>query len=72
MEPKRMRMVHPFVNKEPNMVLIEAVRGGKSMIKVEPPMIVYKKPGIYTDEIYSIYGMESQEIITGSKNSGRE
>lgn len=29
---KRMKMVHPFQDKEANMVLIEAVRGGKSMI----------------------------------------
>ena len=51
-----MKLVHPFVDKEANMVLIEAVRGGKSMIKVEAPIIVYKEPGVYTDEIYSIYG----------------
>lgn len=56
LEPKRMKLVHPFVNKEANMVLIEAVRGGKSMIKVEAPIIVYKEPGVYTDEIYDIYG----------------
>lgn len=56
LEPKRMKMVHPFVNKEANMVLLEAVRGGKSMIKVEAPVIVYKEPGVYTDEIYDIYG----------------
>ena len=40
LEPKRMKMVHPFVDKEANMVLIEAVRGGKSMIKVEAPIVV--------------------------------
>lgn len=56
MEPKRMKLVYPFVDKEPNMVLIEAVRGGKSMITVEKPLIVYKEPGKYTDEIYDIYG----------------
>ncbi|WP_077612872.1 tRNA1(Val) (adenine(37)-N6)-methyltransferase [Clostridium sp. Marseille-P2415] len=56
LEPKRMKMVHPFVDKEANMVLIEAVRGGKSMIKVEAPVIVYQEPGVYTDEIYTIYG----------------
>ena len=56
LEPKRMRMVHPFVDKEPNMVLIEAVRGGRSMIKVEKPLIVYEKPGVYTPEIYEVYG----------------
>lgn len=56
LEPKRMKMVHPFVDREANMVLIEAVRGGKSMIKVEAPVIVYKEQGVYTDEIYNLYG----------------
>lgn len=56
LEPKRMRLVHPFADKEPNMVLIEANRGGKPMITVEKPLIVYQKPGIYTEEIYDIYG----------------
>ena len=56
LEPKRMKMVHPFVEKDANMVLIEAVRGGKSMIKVEAPIVVYQEPGVYTQEIYDIYG----------------
>ena len=56
LEPKRMKLVHPFVDKEPNMVLIEANRGGRARMHVEPPLIVYKEPGIYTDEIYDIYG----------------
>jgi tRNA1Val (adenine37-N6)-methyltransferase len=56
LEPKRMCMVHPFKDKEANMVLIEAVKGGGSWLKMEAPIIVYKEPGVYTDEIYSIYG----------------
>lgn len=56
LEPKRMKLVYPFVDREPNMVLLEAVRGGKSRITVEKPLIVYQKPGVYTDEIYDIYG----------------
>ena len=56
LEPKRMKLVHPFIDKDSNMVLIEAVRGGKSMMKVEAPIIVYQKPGVYTQEIYDIYG----------------
>lgn len=56
LEPKRMRLVYPFVDKEPNMVLIEGLRGGKPRITVEKPLIVYQEPGIYTDEIYDIYG----------------
>lgn len=56
LEPKRMKLVHPFVDKEANMVLIEAVRGGRSMMKVEAPIIVYMEPGVYTQEIYDVYG----------------
>jgi len=56
LEPKRMKLVHPFVHKEANMVLIEAARGGRPLIKVEAPVIVYQEPGIYSDEIYDIYG----------------
>ncbi len=56
LEPKRMQMVYPFVDKEPNMVLIEAVRGGKSRMQVEKPLIVYSEPGVYMPEIYDIYG----------------
>ena len=56
LEPKRMRLVYPFVDKEPNMVLIEALQGGRSRITVEKPLIVYKEQGVYTDEIYDIYG----------------
>ena len=55
-EPKRMQLVYPYVDKEPNMVLIEGMRGGRSRLTVEKPLIVYKEPGAYTDEIYEIYG----------------
>lgn len=56
LEPKRMRLVYPYVDREPNMVLIEAMRGGKPRMTVEKPLIVYEKPGIYTPEITEIYG----------------
>lgn len=55
-EPKRMRLVYPYVDKEPNMVLIEGLKGGKSRMTVEKPLIVYKAPGVYTEEIYTTYG----------------
>lgn len=55
-EPKRIRFVHPYEDKEANMVLVEGLRGGKSMVKVEKPIIVYDKCGNYTDEILRIYG----------------
>ena len=53
LEPKRMQMVHPYLDKEPTMVLIEALRGGNSRITVEKPLIVYREPGVYTDDILS-------------------
>lgn len=56
LEPKRMQLVYPFVDKSPNMVLLEACRGGKPQLTVEKPLIVYQSPGKYTDEIYEIYG----------------
>ena len=56
LEPKRMQLVYPYVDKEPNMVLIEAVRGGRSRMTVEKPLIVYREPGVYMPEIYEIYG----------------
>lgn len=56
LEPKRMRLVYPFIDREPNMVLLEGLKGGRSRITVEKPLIVYREPGVYTDEIYDIYG----------------
>ena len=56
LEPKRMRLVYPYVDRDPNMVLLEASRGGRSGMTVEKPLIVYKEPGVYMDEIYEIYG----------------
>lgn len=56
LEPKRMQLVYPYIDKEPNMVLIEGVRGGRSRMTVEKPLIVYKEPGVYMPEIYDIYG----------------
>ncbi|MDE7333406.1 MAG: tRNA1(Val) (adenine(37)-N6)-methyltransferase [Lachnospiraceae bacterium] len=56
LEPKRMKLVYPFVDKDPNMVLIEANRGGRPRMTVEKPLIVYEEPGVYADEIYEVYG----------------
>lgn len=56
LEPKRMQLVYPYVDKEPNMVLIEAVRGGRPRMTVEKPLIVYERPGVYMPEITELYG----------------
>ncbi len=56
MEPKRLRLVHPFVDREPSMVLIEAVKDGKKGIKVEKPLILYEKQDVYSEEMRRDYG----------------
>lgn len=55
LEPKRMRLVHPYIDKEPNMVLIEGVRGGRSRMTVESPLIVYERENVYTEELKRWY-----------------
>ena len=56
LEPKTMQMVHPFTDKEANMVLIEAVKDGGTYLHVPAPIIVYESQGVYTKAIREIYG----------------
>ena len=56
LEPKRMRLVHSYEDREPNMVLIEALKGGRSGMTVEKPLIIFEKPGVYRSEIREVYG----------------
>lgn len=56
LEPKRLRFVYPFADRMAKLVLIEAVRGGGVMLKVEPPLVVFREPGIYSEEITAAYG----------------
>ena len=45
-EPKRIRFIHPYIDKEPVMVLVEGVRGAKPRVTVEPPLIIYDRNGM--------------------------
>ena len=54
---KRLRMVQPCADRAPNLVLIEAVRGGaRAGLRNEPVLIVRDGSGRYTEEIRAIYG----------------
>lgn len=44
-EPKRIRFIHPYIDKEPAMVLIEGVRGAKPRVTVEPPLVIFDRHG---------------------------
>lgn len=55
LEPKRLQLVYPFVNKKPVMLLVEAVRGAKPGLDVLPPLIVYQADGTYSAQIRAFY-----------------
>lgn len=56
--PKRIQFVHPKAGKEANMVLIEAIKDGKSGgVRVLEPQVVYDDNGQYTPMIHQVlYG----------------
>ena len=54
---KRLRMVQPRMDKAPNLMLIEAVKGAAlTGMRHEPALIVRDAQGQYTEEICVIYG----------------
>lgn len=55
LEPKEIRFVYPNKEKEPNLLLIKAVKNGGKFLKVDKPLFVYDEKGEYTKEILKIY-----------------
>lgn len=55
MEVKNMRLVHSYVDSEPNLVLVEMVKGGKPGLKILKPLVVYTEDNKYTQEVNDIY-----------------
>jgi len=51
LEPKRMRFVHSREGDEAKMVLIEAVKGSGTWLKIDPPLYLYDKGSDYTPEM---------------------
>lgn len=58
LEPKKMKIVYPKKGKEPNLLLIEAVKNAKPFLKIQKPLFIYNENGEYTDEVLSIYHKE--------------
>jgi tRNA1Val (adenine37-N6)-methyltransferase len=50
LEPKRIRFVHPVATARASSILVEARKGGGRETLVEPPLILYDQPGVYSDE----------------------
>ncbi|MEW6571074.1 MAG: tRNA1(Val) (adenine(37)-N6)-methyltransferase [Nitrospirota bacterium] len=58
MEPKRIRFVHSRISSEAKMVLLEAVKTGKTGMRVENPFFIYDEKGQYTEEMGRVYKPE--------------
>lgn len=50
-EPKRMRLVHSFVDAEATLILVDGVKGGRSGVEILAPLIIYRLKKEYTDEV---------------------
>jgi len=55
LEPKRIRFVHNDIDSVSKIVLVEAVKGGKAGLRVEKPLVLYRKDGSYTEEVMAMY-----------------
>lgn len=56
LKPRTIQFVHPSVKKEPSLILVEAVRGGSPMLKIQPPFIVFNEDGTYSRQYEIAYG----------------
>lgn len=50
-EPKLLRTVHSNADSEAKLILLEAVKNGKSGVKIAQPLVIYENHGGYTDEV---------------------
>ena len=58
-EPKRLRMVHSFVDAKAKLALVEGIKGGRSGVEILAPLIVYQREKEYTHEV--------AQIVAGSR-----
>ena len=53
--PYRLRMIHPTMEQDANLVLLDAVRDGRNSLMVLPPLAIYRADHSYTDEVLAYY-----------------
>ncbi len=61
-EPKRLRMVHPFAEKTATMVLVEGAYLSNPKLHLDPPLYVYKDLNVFSDEIITIYNRRKSDL----------
>lgn len=74
LEPKQLRMVQSYSDQKPVLVLVEGIKGAKPDLQVKEPLVIYREPNIYTEEVLNIYGKEApapeaEDTVTDSEES---
>lgn len=56
LETKRLRLVQSLAGRSPKLVLLEAVRDARpGGLVVLPPLVLYRQPGVYSQEVLDYY-----------------
>lgn len=63
LEPKRIRMIQPRMDRAPNLMLVEGVKQGKSGVVWLPPIIIRGENGEYTQELLRMYHKQDSPSI---------
>lgn len=59
--PKRIRTIHSRADREPKLVLMDAVKGGGSMLHWLKPLVLNNDDGSWSDEWHRIYRTHEQQ-----------
>jgi len=58
LEPKRLRVIHPRSDLRASTVLVEARKNAGIGVEIEPPLILYAREGVYSDEARAMLALE--------------
>jgi tRNA1Val (adenine37-N6)-methyltransferase len=61
LEPKRLRLVHPYADRPAALVLVEAIKQGGTGLEVLSALIVHGQDGTYSDEMKDLYRTSAEE-----------
>jgi tRNA1Val (adenine37-N6)-methyltransferase len=70
LEPKRIRFVHPRAAAPATTILVEARKGGGIEALIEPPLMLYDRPGVHSAEAREILGELTSRAHTGRGEAG--
>jgi tRNA1Val (adenine37-N6)-methyltransferase len=67
-EPKRVRMVHSFIHSEASLILVEGIKGWRSGVQIDAPLIIYHGDQQYSAEVDTM--LKGRRIASVQKFKG--